>query len=136
MNEEYSDIIDLPYTKSDRHPHMSIRDRAAQFAPFSALTGYSDTVNEAGRRTESEKKLDDYQISEINMGLQYIFENLKSIPKISVTYFIPDKSKHGGKYVTLNDYVQAIDDYEKMIELSCGEIIRFEQIISLSIKNT
>lgn len=134
MSDEYIDIINLEYKKSDKHPHMSIRDRAAQFAPFSALTGYSDTVNEVGRFTNDKVFLDEYEIQSINRELQYVFDNIKNSPEVAITYFVPDDLKAGGEYRTVEEHVNQVYDFEKIIELASGEKIKFEQIVSIYVK--
>ena len=132
MNE-YNDIIDLPFKKSDKYPHMSVRDRAAQFAPFSALTGYSDTVSEAGRQTGRERILDEYEIAEIDKALQYIAENIDLGLTVSITYFVPDTKKNGGEYRTLKEEIAIVDDLEKELVLISGEHISFDKIVSLCV---
>ena len=93
MRNEYDDIIDLEYKKSDRYPHMSLRDRAAQFAPFSALVGYSDVVDETGRQTDKRRTLDEYEIEAINRELQYALDVIEQKPAATLIYFINDKKK-------------------------------------------
>ena len=131
---DYNDIINIPYKKSEKFPHMSIRDRAAQFAPFSALTGYSDTVSEAGRITDRAIQLDEYEIVAIDKKLQAIAENIDGEPCVKITYFIPDQSKAGGKYRTISGVVGFVDDFEKKLIFSGGEAVSFDSIVSLNIE--
>ena len=133
MIDEYDDIINLEYRKSDQYPHMSLRDRAAQFAPFSALTGYDDVVDEVGRATESRRELDEYEIRIINGELQYINDNIDDKPFITVVYFVLDKKKSGGAYRTVKDRVERIDEYDKTIILASGEIVPIDDIFALTI---
>ena len=133
MIDEYDDIINLEYRKSDQYPHMSLRDRAAQFAPFSALTGYDDVVDEVGRATESRRELDEYEIRIINGELQYINDNIDDKPFITVVYFVLDKKKSGGAYRTVRDRVERIDEYDKTIILVSGEIVPIDDIFALTI---
>ena len=133
MIDEYDDIINLEYRKSDQYPHMSLRDRAAQFAPFSALTGYDDVVDEVGRATESRRELDEYEIRIINGELQYINDNIDDKPFITVVYFVLDKKKSGGAYRTVRDRVERIDEYDKTIILASGEIVPIDDIFALTI---
>lgn len=134
MNNEYNDIIDMPYKKSNKHPQMPMRDRAAQFAPFSALTGYSDTVSEVERHTDNERLLDEYEISEIDRKLQFILDNLICTPTVKATYFVPDELKSGGDYQTICDKVVLLDDYEKKMIFESGASICFDKIVSLDIE--
>ena len=133
MND-YNDIINLPFKKSDKYPHMSVRDRAAQFAPFSALTGYSDTVSEVERQTGKERILDEYEIAEIDKALQFIAENINLELTATLTYFIPDTKKNGGEYHTLNAVVTFVDDLEKELILLSGEHISFDKIVSIYVE--
>ncbi len=111
----YDDIIDLPYIKSKRHPPMSRLDRAAQFAPFSALTGHKEAIDETQRITDKKRILDENQIDIINQKLSDIMLNIKEHPQVSITYFQSDMKKSGGKYVTYTGQVKKIDEYHKMI---------------------
>lgn len=131
--EGYDDIIDMEYQKSDRYAHMSLRDRAAQFAPFSALTGYSDVVDETGRMTEGRRALDEYEIEAINRELQYALENIYAKPLATFIYFISDKRKSGGAYRTVTERIDRIDEFEKRVLLQTGEIIPIEDIFALVI---
>ena len=131
--DRYDDIIDLEYQKSDRYAHMTLRDRAAQFAPFSALTGYSDVVDETGRVTEARRALDEYEIDAINRELQYALEHIHTKPKATVIYFINDKRKSGGAYRTVTEQIERIDEFDKSVLLQTGEIIPIEDIFALAI---
>lgn len=107
----YADIIDLPYRKNTNRRHMSLYDRAAQFAPFAALSGYDDMVREESRLTEKESELSDYEIEVLNRKLGLINDVLDDdyTPEINVTYFIPDKHKSGGSYASITALVKAVD---------------------------
>ena len=131
MTDRYKDIIDMPYQKSHKYTHMSIYDRAAQFAPFSALTGYSDTVDEVERLTDKRIELDQYEIEEINRGLQYVSEHLDEMPLVTVTYFVPDERKCGGAYHTVREPIKKIDEFEQTVTMAQGTTIPMYEIISL-----
>lgn len=133
MKDLYKDIIDQEYHKSDRYPHMTLRDRAAQFAPFSALTGYSDIVDETGRMTESRRELDEYEIEEINRELQYALEHIDEKPYATFIYFIRDKRKSGGSYRTVKAQIGEINEFDKTVLLTSGEIIPIEDIFALTV---
>ena len=133
MNDIYDDIINLEYHKSDRYPHMSLQDRAAQFAPFSALTGYYDVVDETGRLTDSRRELDEYEIEAINRELQYATEHLEEDLMATFIYFVKDKRKSGGSYRTVKDRIVRIDEISKEVFLSSGEIVPIEDIFALSV---
>ena len=99
-NEKYSDIINLPHPESRTHPRMPRSDRAAQFAPFAALTGYDDAVAEAGRLTSSKIELDENELERLDRALAYLTEHQAAHPAVTVTYFVPDDKKSGGAYFT------------------------------------
>lgn len=107
----YSDIIDLPHHKSDKHPHMSLYDRAAQFAPFAALSGYDDMVREEARYTEKREQLSESQADNMNRKLSVIQTELVAgrHPELTFLIFIPDKCKEGGSYRSISGRVKRID---------------------------
>ncbi len=136
MIDEYEDIISMPYVKSDARAHMSAHDRAAQFAPFSALTGYSDIVDETGRLTSQRVCLDDYQIELINRELQYAMDLIDERPMATATYFVPHNKKSGGEYRTLKGRIENIDSYEKYISFSSGEAVPFDELVVLCVERS
>ena len=87
MKHPYDDIIDLPHHVSERHPQMSMYNRAAQFAPFAALTGHKAAITEAARLTEAEQELSESDAEVLNRKLAYL-QSLDEKPTISVTYFV------------------------------------------------
>ena len=112
----YDDIINLPYRKSTQRPRMEIINRAAQFAPFSALTGYETAVKETARQTDKKIELDEYMKEEINLKLQSLL--ISEDNQAEITYFVPDKRKSGGKYETKIGTVAKIKDFERTIIFS------------------
>ena len=118
-NIVYKDIINLPHNRSKTHPHMSLYNRAAQFAPFAALSGYDDMVNEKARITQAKVQLTESVTDLISMKLNLISEAIKSNhhPVISITYFVPDEKKAGGKYVTVEEQIKKIDSVNKKVIL-------------------
>lgn len=129
----YDDIINLPHHKSASRKHMSVSDRAAQFAPFSALTGYDDAVRETARIIEDKIELDEYEKEKINGVLLFIRECVNEKPKIKITYFIPDDKKSGGEYVTKQCRAERILDYENKIVLDDGAEVSADSIVSIDI---
>ena len=105
----YDDIINLPHHKSKIHKPMSMENRAAQFSPFSALTGYEDAIKETGRITDIRKNIDDNIKVELDYKLSLLKNDIKNNPKASITYFIKDDKKIGGKYVTITGRITKID---------------------------
>lgn len=132
MNE-YDDIINLPRHISKERNSMSMHDRAAQFAPFAALTGYEDAIDETARLTDLKIILDDEEIKKINSKLVYIGEHLCEKIKVTVVYFKRDERKSGGEYVRFNGFIKNINEHEKLIVLDNGKRILIEDIYSISI---
>lgn len=133
----YDDIIDLPYKKSKRHAHMSMHDRAAQFAPFAALTGYGEAVEETARFTEAKIELAEDRIAEINEVLTKLKKTLdKPLGKVEVEldFFVQDKLKQGGKYLLYKGTVDKLDDHEKRLRLGTGIWINIEDIFDIKLK--
>lgn len=126
---EYEDIIALPHHVSASHPQMSLADRAAQFSPFAALTGYEDAIDESARLTEEQIELDENAREELDEKLRQIRECGEAHPEITVTYFHKDARKDGGAYVTLTDRVKKIDEYARMISFMDGTVVRIENIL-------
>lgn len=120
ISSNYDDLIDLPHHVSKRHARMSRKDRAAQFAPFAALTGHHEAIRESERLTVQRIELDEACKEKINWKLQKIKENIEKNPLVTVTYFVPDKRKEGGTYVTVSEMVQKLKEYEGLLVLeSC-----------------
>ena len=130
MTEKYRKIINNPHHVSKKHPQMSIYMRSAQFAPYAALTGYDDVVKEKARLTDRRVEPDEYEISEINRKLCEIAEEEERCI-YSVTYFLPDKIKSGGSYVTETDRIKEIDPIEEKIVTDSGVSIPMKEIISI-----
>ena len=115
----YGDIIDLPHHQSAKHKHMPLYDRAAQFAPFAALTGYDDMVTEEARLTDSSFILSEVNAAELDRTLAKITDALSrgDHPEVLIEYFIPDPNKDGGRYETITDKVYAVDTAERTVVL-------------------
>lgn len=131
MTREYDDIINLPHHVSTTRPHMSDINRAAQFSPFAALTGYDAAIKETGRLTEERVELDEYTKEHLNDRLQIIADQLKEHPEIAVTYFQPDAKKDGGAYITASGTAKKIDIYERVIIMTDDTTIPIYEIISI-----
>ena len=131
----YEDILELPHPVSKTHPQMPRRDRAAQFAPFAALTGYEEAVREAARFTEEKMILDEDRKEQLDWKLRRLQEKVKEKPAITVTYFMKDEKKKGGKYVTVTGVLKKIDSYTHQFVLENGEEIPLEDIVSLEFEN-
>lgn len=132
MKNYYDDIIDLPRPKSE-YPQMPLHDRAAQFSPFAALTGYEDEVEETARITDSRIELDEDKAAELNSKLRYIAENIYYLPKAEITYFIPDERKNGGRYVKVIGEVRLIEEYESAVIFKDGRKILIKDIYEINL---
>ena len=132
MNDKnYDDIINLPCPTSKRHPRMAMIDRAAQFAPFAALTGYDDAICETGRLTGTKLDLSDETKERIDIKINYLIDNMEESPEVTITYFVPDKKKAGGEYVTITDTIKKIDQYEHILIMESGVKISLFEILSI-----
>ena len=128
---EYDDIIGLPHHVSSTRPHMPMLDRAAQFQPFRALTGYEDAVQETARYTDEKVELTEDEKALLDMELQRLSDDIASRPQVTLTCFRPDKKKSGGAYVTTTGRLKKIDDIEGALILASGERIVIEDIIEI-----
>ncbi len=132
MTNPYDDIINLPHHQSAPRPHMSAYDRAAQFSPFAALTGYEDAVIETARLTDKKVELDEYDKAALNERLNMIQDTLDEQPEVSITYFLPDKRKSGGAYVTVTGGVKKIDEYEHIVVMLDATKIPIDDIAEIN----
>lgn len=131
MNTPYDDILSLPHHVSEKHPPMSRLDRAAQFSPFAALTGYEAAVEETARLTDQRIELDGGEKEAIDQRLTLLQERLPEPTKVTITYFVPDKKKAGGAYVSVSGTVKKIDDYERAVILCEGTRIPIDGILRM-----
>ena len=125
----YSDIIDLPHHVSLVRPQMSMMDRAAQFSPFAALTGYDAAIRETGRLTDQRIEPDESVLAVLNMKFQILISRLLKHPEVSFTYFRQDMKKSGGKYVTVSGIVKKFLEEENTLILLDGTKIPVRDII-------
>ena len=129
----YDDIINLPHHISATRPQMSMLDRAAQFSPFAALTGYDAAIKETARLTDQKIELDDYEKEEINGKIQLIAEHLGEDFEVVITYFQPDGKKVGGAYVDVLGVVKKIAEYERMIVFREGRKVSIDDILEIKL---
>lgn len=129
MTDQYDDIVHLPHHVSSTRPRMSAIDRAAQFSPFAALTGYDTSIKESARLTDARIELDDSQKEEIGEKLRLVTGQPDA--EIKITYFLPDTKKSGGKYVLAAGAVKKVDEYERMIIMGDGKQIPIDEVIDV-----
>lgn len=135
MSGKYDDIINLPHHVSDKRPQMSMQDRAAQFSPFAALTGYDGEIKEAARLTDSKIELDEYEKQEVDEMLQLILRHIGKEFEVIITYFLPDERKAGGSYVDVTGIVKKLDEYERLLVMRDGIKIPIDDILKIEIKS-
>ena len=128
---KYADIIDLPYQKSKAHPHMSNYDRAAQFAPFAALTGYEELIKETARNVSEKIILTDDKKQEISQKLEYLASLKENFFDIHIIYFVKDKNKDGGAYLEDVTKTIKVDSYHKLIRFN-NKSIKMDDIFDIS----
>lgn len=127
----YEDIIDLQYRGSVTHPRMPRIARAAQFAPFAALTGYEAAVKETARLTQERVELDESRKSTLNERLRLIMEQRDERPEVTITYFVPDEKKDGGAYVSITGRIRKVDPYKCAVVMEDKTEIPMEQVYEI-----
>ena len=127
----YDDIIHLPHHVSQNHPQMPLRERAAQFAPFAALTGYEPAVGETARLTSERRELDAQEAEELNRRLATLIAHLPDRPEATIEYFVPDDRKAGGAYVSVTRRVRHISVPERTLVMEDGMVIPLDDVVSI-----
>ncbi|MDO4478595.1 MAG: hypothetical protein Q4B73_06135 [Lachnospiraceae bacterium] len=133
--DTYDDIIDLPHPVSKKHKPMSLRERAAQFAPFAALTGYDAMTQERARTTEARIELDETAREELDRTYFYLKHHLEERPRIMAVWFEADALKEGGAYKRAVGYVQRLDESRGIMRLEDGTAITLADLLELRIEN-
>jgi len=128
----YDDIIRLPHHVSKNHPQMPMLDRAVQFAPFAALTGYEAAVGETARLTAEKRELSSQEAEELNCRLAAVIARLPDRPEVTVEYFVPDDRKAGGAYVTVTGRVRHISVPEKTLVMEDGTVIPLDDVCQIT----
>ncbi len=131
MTDNYDDLLYLPHHTSRRHPRMSRLDRAAQFSPFAALTGYDDAVRETARLTDRRAELDDDELAVLDERLRLVLAWEGDPPLVSVTWFQPDRRKEGGAYVTTHGRIRKMDEVKRVLVMDDGNKIPADDIVDL-----
>lgn len=129
---DYEDMIDLPHHVSKNHPQMSMHDRAAQFAPFSALSGHSEAVAETARLTGRKIELDEYEKQRLDETLLALHAHIRERPEIEVTYFLSDENKEGGRYETVKTVLAKICDTSRSLLMADGRQIQMDDILNIT----
>ena len=129
--KKYASIINLEYPYLSSHVKMSLEKRATQFLPFSALSGYSDEINEKDRIVYDKIELSDDKIMEINDKLRYLKDHLHDNIVVRITYFEHDSKKSGGTYLKLNDTIKKIDEVNSILYFKNNQNIRIDDILKI-----
>ena len=131
MSGKYDDIINLPHHVSETHPQMSMRNRAAQFSPFAALSGHSDAIHETARYTDDFQGVDESNVEALNQKIAMILDKINEHPQITVTYFKPDEKKEGGSYTLKTGNIKRVDDCEHVLQFTDNEKIPIQSIFNI-----
>lgn len=131
MTGDYNDIIYLPHHVSPTRPQMSMRDRAAQFSPFAALTGYDAAIRETARLTQERVELDEQELAVLDRKFQLLLEQLGRCPQVTITWFVPDELKQGGRYLTITDVVKKVDAAARFVLLQNAGRICMDDIVEI-----
>ena len=131
MNNRYDEIINLPHHVSKTRPQMPMSDRAAQFAPFAALTGYDSAIKETGRLTDERIELDEEALTALDRKYQLLMDTLDDAPEVTIIYFQPDERKAGGQYVSATGTVKKVDTFGRRIILQDGTRIPLDSVYDL-----
>ena len=130
MTDNYEDIINLPHHVSNKHPQMSMINRAAQFAPFAALTGHDAAIQETARYTADEMELTEAGRDELDRKMSMLL-SFANQPDVSITFFHPDEKKNGGVYRSVSSKIKRIDSFKQLILMSNGTIIPFRNVLDI-----
>lgn len=130
-SKEYGDIINLPHPESRKHKRMSMRNRAAQFSPFAALTGHDAAIKESARLTDSFMDLDETMKAGLDEKLVLILEKLTEKPEVVITYFLKDERKAGGSYEVAEGWIRKVDFYERVIEMGDRSRISLDHVVDI-----
>lgn len=129
--QKYADIFNMPHHVSTKRPQMSCIDRAAQFAPFAALTGHDEAIKETARLTDERIELDEGTKELLNEKLQMAIEFADTEPEITVTHFVADQKKSGGAYVDFTGVIKRIDEYERIVIFTDKTSIPIDNIYAI-----
>ena len=131
-NGKYDEIMGLAHHVSKTRPQMPMADRAAQFAPYAALTGYDAVIRETGRLTDARIEPDEEALTALNMKFRLLMDALGDAPEITLLVFRPDTRKAGGAYLTVTGRVRKVDEYARLMTLQDGTKIPMDDILDMT----
>lgn len=127
----YEDMLEMPHVVSRVHPQMSLRDRAAQFAPFAALVGFGAQIEEEGRVTQARRELDEQARAELDVRVGYLLERVSEHPEVTVEFFEPDALKAGGAYVKRMGVVKRVRMDVRRLEFEDGTAVALDDVVAV-----
>lgn len=133
MSGNYDDIIHLPHHVSQNLKRMTLLERAAQFAPFAALSGHNAAIAETARLTDQVIELEESDQKVLNDTFNRLIAHIQEEPQASITYFVADGKKAGGKYVTITERLKKFDEYHQTIQLTDGTVIALRDVLEIEI---
>ncbi len=131
MSGKYDDMLDLPHHTSPRHPRMTLRDRAAQFAPFSALTGYDDVIDETARLTDGKIELSEDARALLDVKQRLLQRRIEERPRVTVVHFVEDQRKTGGAYRSFTGNLIRMDETSREMVFADGTRIKTSDVIEM-----
>ncbi len=131
MKDDYRELLQLPHHRSQTHAPMPRRDRAAQFAPFAALTGFDAQLRETERQTQAQAEPNEDALQELDQSLHTLFACVHTQPAVQVRWFVPDAKKSGGAYKTAAGRVLQLDRNQSLLVLDSGPVIALGAIAEL-----
>lgn len=131
MKDDYRELLHLPHHRSQTHAPMPRRDRAAQFAPFAALTGFDAQLRETERQTQAQAEQNEDALQELDQSLHTLFAFVHTQPAVQVRWFVPDAKKSGGAYKTAAGRVLQLDRNQSLLVLDSGPVIALGAIAEL-----
>lgn len=130
-DDSYDDILNLPHHVSSSHPHMPLSDRAAQFSPFAALSGYHESIMESERLTEEKKELDENEKNILDEKMHMLLERAGHAPAAEITCFVPDSEKPGGSYQTFTGRIKKLIPGKRALLMDNGQEISIDHITDI-----
>lgn len=127
----YDDIIHLPRFVSQGRKHMSMHDRAAQFAPFAALSGYDDSIRETARLTDTEAELSESALADLDRKLRIIADHIREKPLVTIRYFIEDEKKEGGRYENITFNAVSVDAVNRQLTAADKQRYQIDHIADI-----
>lgn len=136
MTWQYEDLVDLPHPVSRKHPPMAMADRAAQFAPFAALTGYDGVIRETARLVNQSVELTESRKLELDAALRMLSECSDFCLRVQIVHFVPDGRKAGGAYIRTVGQVKRVDGSARAVVFTDGSAVDIDTIIEIQLEKS